>query len=197
MKRRSLSRGARDERGASLIEAAVVIPLLILLAFGAAEFGFAFLDFLNVSSAAREGARVGSAVGDAIDADALIMGAIAEATADLDTSTIETVWIFRAKANGDPVDNCVVDNSVDYYTCAGPTNNTMIYDGAGNLLIGSWTSTGRTDTVGLNCPAVPADCPDRLGVRVVFTHQYITGFLALPTGPFSEDAVFQIEPDAG
>jgi Flp pilus assembly protein TadG len=169
--------------------------LLILLAFGAAEFGFVFLDFLNVSSAAREGARVGSAVGDAVDADTLIIGAIAEATADLDNSTIEAIWIFKAKANGDPVDNCVVDSSLNYFTCVGPTNNTNIYDAAGNKLIGSWTSTGRRVTVGLNCPAIPAECPDRLGVRVVFTHQYITGFLSFPTGPFAEDAVFQVEPD--
>jgi Flp pilus assembly protein TadG len=193
----SLKRRAGSERGASLIEAAIVAPLLILLAFGAAEFGFVFLDFLSVSSAAREGARVASAVGDAVDADVLILGAIGEATAGLDNSTIEAIWIFEAKANGDPVDNCVVDTSVNYFTCAGPTNRTNIYDSAGNLLIGSWNSTGRNVTVGLNCPAVPADCPDRLGVRVVFTHQYITGFLGFPTGPFAEDAVFQLEPDVG
>ena len=191
----SLHRKTRSESGASLVEAALVVPLLILLAFGAAEFGFVFLDFLNVSSAAREGARVGSAVGNAVDADTLILGAIAEATADLDNSTIEAIWIFEAQANGDPVDNCVVDSSLNYFTCVGPTNNTNIYDAAGNKLIGSWTSTGRRVTVGLNCPAVPAECPDRLGVRVVFTHQYITGFLSFPTGPFAEDAVFQVEPD--
>jgi Flp pilus assembly protein TadG len=193
----SLRRRAGSERGASLLEAALVAPLLILLAFGAAEFGFVFLDFLNVSSAAREGARVGSAVGDAFDADLLILGAIAEATADLDNSTVEAIWIFEANANGDPIDNCVVDSSPDFYTCAGVPLTTNIYDGSGNLLIGSWNATGRTVTVGLNCPASPADCPDRLGVRVVFTHQYITGFLAFPTGPFAEDAVFQLEPDVG
>jgi len=193
----SLRRRADSERGASLVEAALVVPLLVLLAFGAAELGFVFLDFLNVSSAAREGARVGSAVGSASNADTLMLGAIAEATADLDNSIIEAIWIFEAKANGDPVDNCVVDNSANYFSCAGPTNRTNIYDSAGNLLIGSWNATGRKMTVGLNCPATPADCPDRLGVRVVFTHQYITGFLSFPTGPFSEDAVFQLEPDVG
>ena len=193
----SLRRRADSERGASLVEAALVVPLLVLLAFGAAEFGFVFLDFLNVSSAAREGARVGSAVGSGSNADTLMLGAIAEATADLDNSIIEAIWIFEAKANGDPVDNCVVDNSANYFSCAGPTNRTNIYDSAGNLLIGSWNATGRKMTVGLNCPATPADCPDRLGVRVVFTHQYITGFLSFPTGPFSEDAVFQLEPDVG
>lgn len=200
MKKRSwlnLKRRAKSERGASLVESALVVPLLILLAFGAAEFGFVFLDFLNVSSAAREGARVGSAVGDAADADALILGAIAEATADLDNSTIEAIWIFRAQANGDPVDNCVVDNSPNFYKCTGPTPNTNIYDAAGTLLKGSWTSTGRKVTVGLNCPGTPSECPDRLGVRVVFTHQYITGFLSFPTGPFAEDSVFQLEPDVG
>ena len=56
---------------------------------------------------------------------------------------------------------------------------------------------GSISRAGLNCPATPSECPDRLGVRVVFTHQYITGFLGFPTGPFAEDAVFQLEPDVG
>ena len=188
-------RREQGERGASLVEAAIVVPLIILLGFGAIEFGFLFLDFLNVSGAAREGARVGSAVGNTPTADDLILGAIAEATTDMDDSTIEAIWIFEPKANGDPIDNCVVDDSAGYYTCVGSTNHTMIYDRAGNLLTGSWASAGRKVTIGSNCPAVASECPDRLAVRVVFTHQYITSFLGFPTGPFVEDAIFQLEPE--
>lgn len=196
-RRGSLRRSrARSERGASLVEAAVVIPFIVLLAFGAADTGFLFMDFLNISGAAREGARVGSAAGSETGADTLILGAIAEATNDLDNSTIEAIWVFEAEANGDPVDNCVVDSSAGYFTCIGPTDYTNIYDSAGNLLIGSWISTERRTTVGSNCPADPAECPDRLGVRVVFTHQHVIGLVGLPTGPFTEDAVFQLEPDA-
>ena len=42
---------ARDERGASLVEAAIVLPVVILIVFGIIEFALAFKDSLTVSSA--------------------------------------------------------------------------------------------------------------------------------------------------
>ena len=35
---------ARDERGASLIEAAIILPVVILIVFGIIEFGLALKD---------------------------------------------------------------------------------------------------------------------------------------------------------
>jgi hypothetical protein len=46
------------ERGATLVEFALIAPVLMLLVFGIIEFGFAFNDYLEVRSAAREGARL-------------------------------------------------------------------------------------------------------------------------------------------
>lgn len=43
-----------------LIEAAFVLPVLILVVFGIIEFGFAFRDAQVVTSATRTGARVGA-----------------------------------------------------------------------------------------------------------------------------------------
>ena len=48
------------ERGAVLIEFAIVLPLLLALVFGAASFGFWYNNKLNLSTAAREGARYGA-----------------------------------------------------------------------------------------------------------------------------------------
>jgi len=48
----------RSERGAELIEMAVVLPLLLLVLFGIIEFGFMFQRFLVLTNAANEGARV-------------------------------------------------------------------------------------------------------------------------------------------
>lgn len=187
----------RSERGVSLVEAAIALPVIVLLALGVTDFGFMFMDSLNVSGGAREGARVGSAVGDNADADDFILGAVTEATAGLTASRIQAVWVFRAGADGNPVDDCVVDDSPGYYTCVGPTDNIKIYDGNGTLLVGSWDAAGRKSGIGLDCPQTPSDCPDRLGVKIVFLHDWITGFLGLSTGPFTEGAVFQIEPGVG
>ncbi len=47
----------RSERGAALVEFALVAPLLFLLLFGIVEFGMAFNDFIAVRNGSREGAR--------------------------------------------------------------------------------------------------------------------------------------------
>ena len=51
--------GWRSERGAELIEFAVVMPILIFIIAGIFEFGMMFRPFEAVTNAAREGARVG------------------------------------------------------------------------------------------------------------------------------------------
>jgi len=47
----------RSERGASAVEFAFIVPLLLLLALGIAEFGRAFQVQGTLSAAAREGVR--------------------------------------------------------------------------------------------------------------------------------------------
>ena len=47
----------RNERGASAVEFAFIVPLLIVLVLGIAEFGHAFQVQGTLSAAAREGAR--------------------------------------------------------------------------------------------------------------------------------------------
>lgn len=47
----------RDERGAAMVEFALVVPLLLLLIFGIAEFGRAWNINQTLADAAREGAR--------------------------------------------------------------------------------------------------------------------------------------------
>lgn len=55
---RRLSRLRSDERGAELIEFALVFPLLLLVVLGIIDFGFLFHRYQVVTNAAREGARV-------------------------------------------------------------------------------------------------------------------------------------------
>jgi Flp pilus assembly protein TadG len=48
----------RSEKGAALVEAAVTIPLLLLVSVGIFEFGRAYQTWQVITNAAREGARV-------------------------------------------------------------------------------------------------------------------------------------------
>jgi Flp pilus assembly protein TadG len=57
-------KGRANDRGASLVEFAVVAPLLFLLLFGVIEFARLGHGFTTVWTAAREGARYATTVGD-------------------------------------------------------------------------------------------------------------------------------------
>lgn len=58
-----------DERGASAVEFALVLPLLVTLIFGMIDFGFLFGQFNEVRHAAREGARAAAVSNVAFDQD--------------------------------------------------------------------------------------------------------------------------------
>jgi Flp pilus assembly protein TadG len=47
----------RNERGAAIVEFALVVPLLLLLLWGIVDIGRAFYTLNNLASAVREGAR--------------------------------------------------------------------------------------------------------------------------------------------
>jgi len=49
----------KSERGAELIEFAVVLPILVFIIAGLVDFGMMFRTYEAVTNAAREGARVG------------------------------------------------------------------------------------------------------------------------------------------
>lgn len=48
----------KSERGANLVEFAMVAPLLMILIFGIIEFSWVFAQNLNIRHGAREGARL-------------------------------------------------------------------------------------------------------------------------------------------
>jgi Flp pilus assembly protein TadG len=54
----SLRKRVRSERGAELIEFALVFPVLLLVVLGIVDFGFLFQRMEVVTNAAREGARI-------------------------------------------------------------------------------------------------------------------------------------------
>jgi len=70
-----MRRPLRDERGASAVEFAFIVPLLILLVLGIAEFGHAFQVQGTLSAAAREGVRAMALRNNPADAKAVVRDA--------------------------------------------------------------------------------------------------------------------------
>lgn len=75
------------QRGASLVEYAIVAPLMLLLLFGVVESSRLAYTYSQVWTAAREGARVATTVGDAdgdgtpnyLDCDEMLAAALSKA----------------------------------------------------------------------------------------------------------------------
>jgi Flp pilus assembly protein TadG len=59
MKLHALLEDRRHERGTSVVEMAIVLPLLLCLVFAIGEFGLMFTQWQTLTNAAREGARTG------------------------------------------------------------------------------------------------------------------------------------------
>ena len=49
----------RREAGTSVVEMAIVLPLLLILCFGIGEFGLLYTQWQSLTNATREGARTG------------------------------------------------------------------------------------------------------------------------------------------
>ncbi len=64
------ARRAREERGASLVEFALILPLLMLFVFGIIEFGGTYNNFVSLRNGVREGARL-AVVNDQSNGDIL------------------------------------------------------------------------------------------------------------------------------
>jgi Flp pilus assembly protein TadG len=83
--------GRNREEGASMVEFALVLPLLLLLVFGIMEAGWAFAQQVEVRNAAREGARL--AVVDfptpgSGDSSAIVTEVCARASLSADRATV-------------------------------------------------------------------------------------------------------------
>ena len=54
----------KNNRGAALLELAIIIPVLLLLILGLVEFGWIYNGYITLTGVAREGARVAAVDGD-------------------------------------------------------------------------------------------------------------------------------------
>jgi len=63
----------RNEKGQSLVEFAILLPVLLLLLMGILEFGIMLNSYLSINNSAREGARLGIVSGSNLEISKLII----------------------------------------------------------------------------------------------------------------------------
>ncbi len=88
-----------SERGAAMVEFAIVLPLLLMLVFGIIEFGRAYNNQVTLTHAAREGVRELTISGDP---DAAMAAATAAASSSLKAELL--TFDLTACTPGDPAE---------------------------------------------------------------------------------------------
>jgi Flp pilus assembly protein TadG len=178
-----LARRRDDERGTALVEAAIVIPLLMLLTFGAIELGIGFSQKGALESIARSGGRTGATLaGDAQLADkavAAVNGALAT------TAVPELNQMYVYKINGA---TGVSEGPAGWGgACAGncvriPFNGSQFDMTSAS---GAWPVAAR-DACSLNA--------DRVGIQVDGKFEFLTNLVGSGKINLIARSVHQLEP---
>lgn len=110
--RRRAARSGREEGGQTLVEFALLLPLLLLILFGTVEFGLVFVSYLEVVETAHDAARVASLGGSASQAESA--GVAAAQAAGLRTSDVTVALSGTSASGGGWVPDTSVTASVQY-----------------------------------------------------------------------------------
>jgi len=89
-----------SERGQTLVEFALILPVMLILIFALVDFGRGFYTWLVVTNAAREGARVGATQ----QGPSAIQTRINDSISGLDSSLLSITLTNVQGARGTPVE---------------------------------------------------------------------------------------------
>ena len=86
----------RNERGQTMTEFAIVLPILALLLFGVIQFGITFNNYITLTDAVRAGARKGAVGRHLSNPQAAVTTQVRNAATDLKSSglqiTVNSTW---------------------------------------------------------------------------------------------------------
>ncbi len=192
------TRRGPDDRGAVLIEALIVIPLLMMMTLGIIEYGGAYREDATVASASRAGARVASALSKTdfgvvpalTDSGVVTATAVASVLQSLGSTGPQAVWIYRVEplnaACGPPLfTGCVYKVGYGW----DPANKRFLM----SPLAGSapWPASKQ-----IACPTGPLGPPDQIAVWVKANHVAVTHMFGSGR-TLTGQTVMRLEPDVG
>ena len=186
-------------RGQSLVEMALLLPLLMLIVLGTLEFGFVFDHHLSLEYATREGARTGSAIvngggpvgcpgtATTTEVDSSIIAAVERVLdspdSPIDVADVTEIRIYKADVNGNQT-----GSQMNRWT-----------PGAGPSVDGVSLSFARTGPEGWASCSRSNILPnaESIGVSLQYTYTYqtpLTALLGWATLTMSDRTVMQFNP---
>lgn len=200
------SRGARrGQRGAVLIEAAIVLPVIISIIIGIIEFGLLYANYSTMIAASRSGSRMGTIT----YSQAPIGGTeTTQQSAALQQIVDTTTRDLKVLNNAQPIGMVIykVDNNSAKGAPFGGFPGDNMSGGCTTSCIrylwnsstkkfvrqgtGSWPNPQRCMT---NATVNAKDTIDSIGVFVQIKHNYLTGLIG-QTRTLSGHSITRLEP---
>jgi hypothetical protein len=170
-----------DSRGAVLVEAALVTPVVILVMMAIVDGGMLMLTLLSTDEVVGDGSRSAIVLRDEEDADARILDAIEPRLTGLRRSQVERIVIYRATGpDADPPTACttgpVSSSAADECSAYAPAD----FDKNWGDLDCGWCPSDRNEG-------------DYIGVWVRLNYDSVTGLMGRAT--MTDRQVRMIEPD--
>jgi hypothetical protein len=179
----------REQRGSVLVEAVLIIPVVMLLTFGAIEFGLGFSQKGGLESVARSGARKASTLSGVPDTAskheigdqtaAAVNGALGSTSLP---AKMNWLYVYRVDSSGNQSGDANGCGPIDCMTYEyNPSASPPQFE----YVDGTWPLADRD-----SCSVTP----DRVGVTVVGEFRFITGLFG-PNGiTLSPTSILQLEP---
>jgi hypothetical protein len=195
-------RPKKQENGATIVEAALILPVFLFLILGIIEVSLYLLDTNAVRNGARQAARVASTSATDAYADYSALRQSKQSLSNM-TNSVDAVIVYKAatpsskvptecitalNAGDDGVDGkCNIYNSTKFKTAdklnfgfdLGSNPDASLWDRR-------WPPTGRNDSI------TETSRTDFVGVWVRVQHESMTGLI--PRRALTATNVFQIEP---
>jgi len=90
------------DTGSVAVEAAIIIPIIILILFGIVEFALLLRDHVSLTAAARAGARTASALPRNASFADNAAAAVARAGTSMPMGNVQELWVYQADNAGYP-----------------------------------------------------------------------------------------------
>jgi hypothetical protein len=176
----------RDERGGTLVEAAIIVPLLMLLTFGGIEFGIGFGQKGALESSTRAGARRAATLTadpDNAAQNSIALDTLPSVNAALDSTAVPKLvqlWIYKHNGAFDPEASGCASDCISFTPSPGDPGH---FDAA--TANGSWPLVDRNGC-GINA--------DRVSVKIKGQFEFLTGLVGSGVIDLRSTSTLQFEP---